>query len=100
MSSFRQHRSQVLTPLRENPPGVELPSRSEAYGHVSRLGAREGVMEASLPSCSAYRERSRGAYLSDQYPDSPIPRGSSTSGDRVQSTTGRYIRQRSLPVAI
>ena len=100
MSDFRQYSSQGLTPLRENPPCLELPSRSEACGQISRLGAREGAMEAGLPSYTACRARSRGAYLRDHCPNCPIPKGSSTSADRLQSTRGRYLRQRSLPVSI
>lgn len=100
MSRYRQYSSQILTPLRENPPCLELPSRSEAYGRTSSLGPRGGVIEAGWPSCTAYRERSRGDHLRGHGPDGPTPKDASTRSDQAQRIRGKYLRQRSLPVPI
>jgi hypothetical protein len=101
MNRFLRPSAQILTPLRENPPCLELPSRSEAYCHVSRPGARDSVIEsATWPVCTSCPERSRGERLRGECPECMSSHRPSRSFGPGQRDSGRYLRQRSVPLAI
>ena len=100
MSRYQQYSSQVLTPLRENPPCAEPPTRSEAPGHGLRIGVRGGAADSGWVSCTACGEQSRGELYRGHGSDSPAPGFSPRTPDSIRSARGRDLRQRHVPVAI
>jgi hypothetical protein len=93
MGRYQQYSAQVLTPLRENPPCAEPPTRSEAYGHAPRIGVRGGAADSGWVSCTACGKQSRGELYLGHGSDARTP-------DRIRSARGRDLRQRHVPVAM